>query len=649
MKKLLVEQEVVGMYYTVNKKISTSILLIIGLCSYLLPSTNLIYLLLVILTVIVGLLVLDKKSFKSWWLLITLLGCYLILNTILAIPIFLIFSVSILLVYINRRLDYSIMLILILHMSFTQTLETLISQYLLKYNLEPLGPSLIAFILIFMFNYKKVAPAFCIFLLIVLASKLIQYYSPITGMVIISLPILLYAILINILRDRKENLYKEFLIMGLFLSIWFLHPPKNVEKIYVLFPNINNTYESKYFENYSKALKFANINVIETKSFKNIPSDSTILIPWVSDKIENYKKINQFSKEMNWTLILGGEHTNYNNIKFLINEITGYDLLSDDLTTPVDNSDYSGRLKSNSLYHIPLKSIINRGASVQIPSFKSVVLLTADGWWAEPNINEWLWVGDYSWEYGDRRGRLPMAVHASNNNANYIVIGDNSLFVNSHLISNNDVIKCFINLSTLWPIFITDIIISFFILFLLLSKVMINKNFQINIVFILSLYLICYILYPNEKSKEWKNYYIGEDSFDVKNFNKKFAKNPELWDSGYSVKRFKNSKDGVIHLESEKSVLFLEIDNELNIGDVRLSNCKRLGNLDLDDVFIVDGQVCKVEGKNYKILLGNKEAAVIISVKEEDKQSIILLDKGFLSEKAPDKNVRWLINNYNNN
>ena len=62
----------------------------------------------------------------------------------------------------------------------------------------------------------------------------------------------------------------------------------------------------------------------------------------------------------------------------------------------------------------------------------------------------------------------------------------------------------------------------------------------------------------------------------------------------------------------------------------------------------MDGQVCKVEGKNYEILIGDEQAAIAILVKNGEKETIILLDKAFLSEKAPDKNVEWLIKEYNN-
>lgn len=648
MKKLLQAQEAVGMYYLANKKISTSILLLIGLCNYLFPSISYINFLLILVTITLGIYILENKFYKLIWIISSLFGLFLILSNILTISIYLVILVSLLLIKIHNRLDSSIILILILQLTFTQTLETLLSQSLLIFHLETLGPSLIVSILIFIFNYKKILPIFFTLILMIIFSKLSQYCNPISSMIVISLPTLFYALWINLYKNTEKNLYKEFIILTMFMSIWFFHPPKSTEKIYVLFPNTQNVYESKYFENYSKVLKFANIDAIETKDFSNIPNNSTILIPWVSDKIENYEKLNKFAKERKLTLILGGEHTNYNNIKTIINQITGYDLLSDDLTTPIDNSDYSGILRSNSIYPMPNKSIINRGASVHIPSFDSVVLFSGDGWWAEPNINEWLWVGDYSWEYGDRRGRLPLAININESGANFIVVGDNSFFVNFHLISNNDVIKCFINFATLWPVFINDFLITIFILLVLTTKKYLKRNFEINIAFLFVLYIVNYVIYPIEKSKEWGNYYIGEDSYDVKNFNKKFAKYPELWDSEYSLKRFKNSKDGIIDLKPGKNILFLIIDNEIKIGNVRLFDCKRLGSLDLEDIYIVDGQVCKIEGNNYKILLGNDQEATIIQIFDKEKETIVLLDKSFLSENSPDKNVKWLINKYIN-
>jgi hypothetical protein len=50
------------------------------------------------------------------------------------------------------------------------------------------------------------------------------------------------------------------------------------------------------------------------------------------------------------------------------------------------------------------------------------VLLAGDGWWAEPSIGEWLWVGDYVWSPGDRGGRLSLAVSADIDGARWVML-----------------------------------------------------------------------------------------------------------------------------------------------------------------------------------------------------------------------------------
>jgi hypothetical protein len=56
------------------------------------------------------------------------------------------------------------------------------------------------------------------------------------------------------------------------------------------------------------------------------------------------------------------------------------------------------------------EAILNRGASVQVSSLWDKVLLSGDGWWAERDLGEWLWVGDYVWQKGDRAGRLALSI-----------------------------------------------------------------------------------------------------------------------------------------------------------------------------------------------------------------------------------------------
>lgn len=84
------------------------------------------------------------------------------------------------------------------------------------------------------------------------------------------------------------------------------------------------------------------------------------------------------------------------------------------------------------------------------------ILLAGDGWWAEPDIGEWLWVGDYVWQPSDRGGRLSLALSADIGGARWVVLGDNTPFINSQLIADPRPAIRILELATLWPAFILD-------------------------------------------------------------------------------------------------------------------------------------------------------------------------------------------------
>ena len=56
----------------------------------------------------------------------------------------------------------------------------------------------------------------------------------------------------------------------------------------------------------------------------------------------------------------------------------------------------------------------------------------------------------------------------------------------------------------------------------------------------------------------------------------------------------------------------------------------------------MDSQACLVSG-NAEILMGDSEGAAAIRIKNDDHEAIIILDRKFLSQKAPTKNATWLL------
>lgn len=83
--------------------------------------------------------------------------------------------------------------------------------------------------------------------------------------------------------------------------------------------------------------------------------------------------------------------------------------------------------------------------------------------------------------------------------------------------------------------------------------------------------------------------------------------------------------------------MFGLVGETLTLGDAKLSNCKRLGSLAAEGVFLMDAQACKVEGK-AEVLLGDRDEAAIVKFG----RLILVLDQNFLGQKAPSINRTWL-------
>ena len=85
------------------------------------------------------------------------------------------------------------------------------------------------------------------------------------------------------------------------------------------------------------------------------------------------------------------------------------------------------------------------------------ILLAGDGWWAEPDIGEWLWVGDYIWRKGERAGRVTLAAAIEIGGARWVILGDNSPLLNSQLYADPRAAVRIVEMATLWPSFAKDI------------------------------------------------------------------------------------------------------------------------------------------------------------------------------------------------
>jgi len=343
-----------------------------------------------------------------------------------------------------------------------------------------------------------------------------------------------------------------------------------------------------------------------------------------------------------WTLILGGEHTDMQGVASRVAQIVGREVLRADLSVPTGNADISGRLRGTDFRPWPFDAVLNRGGSVSASRPADRVLLSGDGWWAEPDIGEWLWAGDYIWQRGDRRGRLGLVVAVDDGGARFVVIGDNSSFINRMIIADPRPVLRLLDMSTLWPSFSVDMAL------LTLSLLTVARVAHVYLL-IPGIFIVMSIAAPwwsRSPSLAWEASYVGESGFNERNFNISLAEEPKLWKSGWVIIRKKEPIKGRVRLNIHREVLFLLVDDEVVIGNTKLHGCHRLGSIPEEGgTTLMDAQACAVDG-DAEILLGNRDSAAALAIREGDKRAIVVLDTAFLSQVSPTENrnsiLRWM-------
>ena len=600
------------------------------------------YLLIVFVSAIVVILVAAGRQ-KILFAVISFLMILFVLNGYLSAPVAAA-CLSVTALAITRRTTLAVG-VLLLNLSATASIGELVGSEFARFGMEPVVPALMAVIVLVLVSSRFGHALFALISGVAaigavwLAISIVSF--PEIALFCGALPALVSAFVLGAADDSPSRYTKIVvcIIMGTALSTWALTPPKSNGDTWVLLPNAPDAYEAKFFDNYLEALRFAGIKAKLASSPDEIPIDATVLMPWMTESIEDERQIGDLARKRRWTVIVAGEHTNKGEVATRIKAMTGRPLLRSDLSVPRGNTDQSGALRMPAISGWHVGSILNRGASVSIHSLADKVLLAGDGWWAEPDIEEWLWVGDYVWRDGDRAGRIALAVSADIGGARWVILGDNSPLINSQLIADPRAAINIIQAATLWPSFLLDILMLVFAIMILLAITPI----AIVISTLLAGVVVMTISQPDQA---WKDFYLGESGFDQRNFNTTIADNPSLVFARRLIRR-KEAVTGKLELPSGPVTIFLLVDKSANFRGARLDNCHRIGSLNTSEgPYLMDAQACRVTGK-AKILIGTEEAAAAIAIKNGAADIIVVLDTAFLGQLAPKANVKWLLQQFN--
>jgi hypothetical protein len=539
---------------------------------------------------------------------------------------------------------------LFLQSSVVATLEGLISELNNLFSIT--APALItAFILLILYPliWRQIVLTLVVVFLVL---KLLLFYS-VNPFVICAVPAFIMSVSVlfsGALLREFTNLNNKVLFIGaiLFVIHWHENYPRNYQNIYLYSPDNVNSTEYQYFKNYKSALRFSGITANDNLS--EIKDNSLVLVPWTTEKLnfEFLKSSKNQGKSI--TVLYVTEHTNMGDTLTNLQLLSNLTLINDDLTVPARNTDISDVLRSSDLNAWDPLTIFNRGASVVVKSITDKVLLSGDAWWVEPNINEWLWVGDYRWTGVERIGRIKLATSSFSDGLNLIIVGDNTPFINSQIISNPKGMLRFLNLATLWPSLIKDGLILFGICLMAFSY---KKTFDYKFYYLLLLLIFSHLfaryIISYSPTEKWSNFYINETGFDEANFNKTIAENESIVTSQYLLHRI----DAYDYIDLDKltdspEVIFGFVSSHTFLPNIKLSDCKRMGSLKLDTgIQLLNAQACHVVGDNVEVLIGDNESAAAFKFLYKGNPKIIILDKNFLSQNAPKRNSEWLIEQFN--
>ncbi len=547
--------------------------------------------------------------------------------------------ISALVVFRNNRL--LALIIICLQLSYLTSIEALAANFLHQWNLEASAPALLTGIFLLLIQMR-----FSFLSLILVTSPVCLVWvlhhlelGPLAVIWISAIPVLiLTAITPAAPRSNVEGL-PRIIVVSIFAACiagWILTPPKSSDKTYVVLPESGNSSESRFYDNYQEVLRFAGIPAEVVQNENTIPPHSLVLLPWLTATNSNqdqtfFSRIRKLALEREWTVLMVGEHNNMGGVSDKIIEITGTPYLRNDLSVPYRNTDNSGIMRSSDIRAWYAEAMLNRGASVEVFSPLNRVLLSGDGWWAEPDIDEWLWVGDYDWQPKDRHGRLAMALTATEKNTTWVILGDTGPFINQQLVSDPRPALRIIELATLWPTFFRDIS-----LILIATCIVLGFSISVNLG-IVAASILAAVLHSTSVTGSWSSLWHGESAFDEGNFNLNLISSKTLLTTDWKLERAENPLEGKLEITQKPTVIFGLVNDTLTIENTTISSCRRLGSVATEKVYLMDAQACRVDGE-AEILVGDKNEAAILKIGAW----LLILDNNFLGQKAPKINQTWL-------
>jgi hypothetical protein len=530
-------------------------------------------------------------------------------------------------------------LLALLYLSVYGTIVTTFADFLAEYQMGFMSPFLISVIALFLFA----SPSRSVFYLIVIVAlglfgrevqahaagfELLRGISGLSAAFFIAYE----ACAFQFCRIRCA--LASVVMVAVTVIGWALNPPINTSNMWVMLPEGSEAYESKFFRDYHQYLNAFSIKVSPVRDSKDIPFGATLFLPWLTEPLTNQEELKQAIVDRQLKVVALGEHSDYGGIATRIRELSGVDLLARDLTVPEANSDYSGHLRASGFLSASPNTVFNRGASTPPVNATSRVLLRADRWWIEPHIDEWLWAGDYIFQGEERTGSIPLITSTRIGSNQWVVVGDTSAFVSPQIIADPRQAIRLLQIASQWPAFFSDIF-----LIMLVGLFAIHRGPNLRTV--LLVLILAGALGFRETPAKWSDLYLGESGFNPRNFNTKLSDAPFLLDQIRIVR--KEVITGKLDVLPGRTVIFAHVDDTLTVDSyVKIFGCTRVGRVRADEgPYIMDGQVCSVTGV-VEPLIGSRESVLAFRYRSGGQETVVILDRKFLSADSPQDNLHWL-------
>ncbi len=541
--------------------------------------------------------------------------------------------------------------IVTLQLSFMQTLESSLSDTLARWGLESASPTIVGGIGLLLVS-RRHFDVIITLAMVALCSISLRHFRvmPDVELAVCALILMIGTVRCPFMPNLSPN--RTMLLTVLLMFTWALTPPgfPQERSFYIVMPDAPDAPEAMHYAGLTEALRFVGLPFTRVVEPESIPNGALVLLPWLSasfgpNEPEYIERLRSNANRKKWTVILFGEHTGIGGLDKRAEQLVSAQVFRNDLTVPPRNADTSGMLRAPDAAAWPPLAILNRGSTTMLASWRSRVLLSGDGWWADQDINEWLWSGDYRWREGDRGGRLTLAhSHSERGGARFVMVGDSSPILTKQVIADPRPAKRLIEMSSLWPMLQADLLLGGIALVLYFVHSSTGVFFSAVLIIGGGLAMRQLEGLSIRIGENWRALYVGEGGFEQSNFNVAIAESSDLMNSGWRFQRHRGPLSGEIKVPDEPAVSFFIVQAPARFSSVEIKNCKRIGNLPVfsEGPFLKDAQACEIHGA-AEILIGERTSAAAFRVKSRAGEQIVILDQGFLSVDAPTSNREWLV------